>query len=339
MKIAFITFGGRIIGTGHLFRCLAIADWIKQLESNVEISFHLYDSGFEEQDKALEILNSRSSYISNIQDNNSIKELDFETVVLDLLDTPFDFMSLIKKRSKFLVSIDNVSSSRRLSNIAINPLYYRINKNKINEDYVGPKFQIISHKFFNKKSNWRNKVEKILIIQGGSDPFGISPKIVKHLESLALERSISFHVIVGPASKQSCELINLSKKYPGKIVIHENIIEMSDFLRDIDLAISSIGVVAFEIASMGIPSIHITGVKKELETAKSMSDLGVSINMGMYNFVSTKLHRELIKLIDNKTLRRSMRDNCLENFNSGISKKLIELIAKGEKYEEHQISQ
>lgn len=339
MKIAFITFGGRIIGTGHLFRCLAIADWIKQLESNVEISFHLYDSGFEEQDKALEILNSRSSYISNIQDNNSIKELDFETVVLDLLDTPFDFMSLIKKRSKFLVSIDNVSSSRRLSNIAINPLYYRINKNKINEDYVGPKFQIISHKFFNKKSNWRNKVEKILIIQGGSDPFGISPKIAKHLESLTLERSISFHVIVGPASKQSCELINLSKKYPGKIVIHENIIEMSDFLRDIDLAISSIGVVAFEIASMGIPSIHITGVKKELETAKSMSDLGVSINMGMYNFVSTKMHRELIKLIDNKTLRRSMRDNCLENFNSGISKKLIELIAKGEKYEEHQISQ
>ena len=208
MKIAFITFGGRIIGTGHLFRCLAIADWINYLEFDVEISFHLYDSGFEEQDKALEILHNRSSYESKIQDKNSIGELDFETVVLDMLDAPINIVRLIKKKSKFLVSVDNVASSRRLSDVAINPLYYRINNNKINWDYVGPKFQIISHKFFNKRSIWRNEVKRILIIQGGSDPFGIAPKIAKHLESLAIERSISLHVIVGPASKQSSDLFS-----------------------------------------------------------------------------------------------------------------------------------
>ena len=108
---------------------------------------------------------------------------------------------------------------------------------------------------------------------------------------------------------------------------------MSNFLEDIDLAISSIGVVAFEIASMGIPAIHVTGVEKELETGESMSDLGVSINMGMYNCLSTQLYDAVLKLINNKFLRKRMRDNCFKNFNPGITKKLIELIAfntKGE---------
>ena len=338
MKISFITFGGREIGTGHLFRCLAIADWMRQLKLNAEISFHLYDSGFEEQNKALEILQSRSNYSCSIQNKNSIKGMNFDTVVLDLLDVPIDLMEFVKKKSNFLVSIDNVSNSRELSNIAINPLYYKINKSKINHDYIGPKFQIISHKFFNKKSNWKNKVEKILIIQGGSDPFGFAPKIAKDIELLLLNNSISLHVVVGPATNKSNDLINLSNKHPSQIVIHENIVEMSNFLENIDLAISSIGVVAFEIASMGIPAIHITGVEKELESAESMSDLGVSINMGIYNSLSTELLDAVVKLKDNKFLRKQMRDNCLKNFNSSFTKKLIELIAKGDMDEKLQIS-
>ena len=330
MKISFITFGGRQIGTGHLFRCLAIVDWIEQLKLNVEISFYLYDSGFEEQNKALEILQSRSNYSCSIQNKNSIKSMNFDTVVFDLLDAPIDLMEFVKKKSNFLVSIDNVSNSRELSNIAINPLYYKINKSKINHSYVGPKFQIISHKFFNKKSNWKNKVEKILIIQGGSDPFGLAPKIAKDIELLLMNKLISLHVVVGPASKKSNDLINLSNKYSGQILIHENIIEMSIFLEDIDLAISSIGVVAFEIASMGIPAIHVTGVEKELESAESMSDLGVSINIGIYNSLSSDLYHAVVKLKDNKLLRKQMRDNCLKSFNPSFTKKLIKFIAKGD---------
>ena len=120
--------------------------------------------------------------------------------------------------------------------------------------------------------------------------------------------------------------------------IHENIIDMSYFLEDIDIAISSIGVVAFEIASMGIPAIHVTGIEKELETAEAMSALGVSINIGLYHSLSSEFNDTLVKLIDNESLRKEMRDNCLKNFNVGFSRKLIEIILKGDTDEEHQIS-
>ena len=338
MKVSFITFGGRDIGTGHLFRCLAMADWMRKLNLNVEISFYLFDSGFEGQDKAIKILQSRSNYPCSIQNINSIKTMIFDTVVMDLLDVSLDLMELIKKKSNFVVTIDNVSNSRELSNIAINPLYYKINRSKIKNDYVGPKFQIISHKFINKISHWKNKVEKILIIQGGSDPYELVPKIAKDIELILLDKTVSLHLIVGPAANKSNELMNFSISYKGQIVIHENIIDMSSFLEDIDLAISSVGVVAFEIASMGIPAIHVTGIEKELETAEAMSELGVSVNIGLYNSLSTDLNDVLVKLLDTASLRGDMRDNCLKNFKVGFSRKLIEIIAKGDIDEEHQIS-
>ena len=89
---------------------------------------------------------------------------------------------------------------------------------------------------------------------------------------------------------------------------------------------------------MGIPAIHVTGIEKELETAEAMSALGVSINIGLYHSLSSEFNDTLVKLIDNESLRKEMRDNCLKNFNVGFSRKLIEIILKGDTDEEHQIS-
>ena len=342
MKISFITFGGPKIGTGHLFRCLAMSEWFEELTLYPEISFHLYDLGLEKLDKAFEILQTRSSYCCYLQNLESIKEARFDTVIVDLLNAPLDLMSTLKKRSNLLVSIDNITKSRKLSNIAINPLYYEIKNNDIDHDYIGPKFQIISPGFFNKKSLWKKNVEKILIIQGGSDPYGNAPKIVKDLEPLLFNKLITLHVIIGPASNQSSELLSLAAKYHDQIVLHKNIYKMSDFLLDIDLAICSVGIVAFEVASMGIPAVHVTGVEKELETAEAMGDLGLSINMGMYNYSSTKLFDTVLALINNNSVRKKIRDNCLKIFNAMNAKKLIELIihnSTGGKDDKHNLIQ
>ena len=330
MKLSFITFGGRTIGTGHLFRCLAIVDWVEKLNFDFDISFHLFDSAGEDQKIALEILQERSNYPCFIENEITIKKIKFDRVVIDLLNVPIELMRVVKSNSDFTVSIDNTLKSRDLCDISINPLYYTIEKEKKSHDYVGPKFQIISNKFFDRTSIWKKNLEKVVIVQGGSDPYEITPKIVRNLKSLAIQEKIELHVVIGPAAKKSDDLLDYSNQCPEKIIIHNNIIEMSDFLVNIDLAICSIGIISFEIASMGIPAIHITGVKKELETSKSMSDLGVSIDLGMYDTSLNKINKIVSKMINNAPIRKRMRDNCFQNFNIRSSKNLIELIAKGE---------
>ena len=43
MKIGLYTFGGPSIGTGHLFRCIALAEWLERLPGHKEICFEIID--------------------------------------------------------------------------------------------------------------------------------------------------------------------------------------------------------------------------------------------------------------------------------------------------------
>ena len=49
-------------------------------------------------------------------------------------------------------------------------------------------------------------------------------------------------------------------------------------------------------------------------------------------------HYDGLSVSETDSLRKEMRDNCLKNFNVGFSRKLIEIIIKGDTDEEHQIS-
>ena len=126
MKLSFITFGGKAIGTGHLFRCLAIVDWVEKLNFDFDISFHLFDSVGEDQKIALEILQERSNYPCFIENEITIKKIKFDRVVIDLLNVPIELMRVVKNNSDFTVSIDNTLRSRDLCDISINPLYYTL---------------------------------------------------------------------------------------------------------------------------------------------------------------------------------------------------------------------
>ena len=88
MRVSLLTFGGSLIGTGHLFRCLNIANWINLVDDSVEISFHVLDTGVEPQYKALNILKSRTSCQVSIETNDSLSDAGWDILIVDLLNTP-----------------------------------------------------------------------------------------------------------------------------------------------------------------------------------------------------------------------------------------------------------
>jgi UDP-2,4-diacetamido-2,4,6-trideoxy-beta-L-altropyranose hydrolase len=325
MKIALLTFGGVHIGVGHLFRCLNIASWIDILGDEIDLSFHLMDMGKEPQDKAFTILNSRTNYPIFFQKESSLKNLSWDILIVDLLDTPFQIMNYLKKNSNMLVSIDNTSKSRIFSDININPLYYGDYSGSSSNDYIGPQYQIISPNYYNGQSNFNSVVKNILVIQGGADPFNLTTKIIKELLSIKKSyNDIKIHVVIGPANTHFENYIKLNKE---GFIFHHDVKDMSNLLKNIDIAISSIGITAFEIASMGIPAVHVTSVKKEVETGIALSKLGVSIFSGLsLNSDLGPLKNDLVNLINDLSARKKMRDTCLRFFKVSFGKSIIHKI-------------
>jgi UDP-2,4-diacetamido-2,4,6-trideoxy-beta-L-altropyranose hydrolase len=331
MKVSLLTFGGSLIGTGHLFRCLNIAKWIRLVDDSVEISFHVLDTGIESQHKALNILKSRTSCQVSMHTNESLSNTCWDILIVDLLNTPVKIMNYLKGGSNFLVSIDNTSISRTFSDININPLYYTVGEFLISKnDYIGPQYHIISPEFYNTRSYFKNTVKNILIVQGGADPFNFTYKIILQLGFIKSKyKEIVLHVITGPAYSQSKSLLGFNNKKDNNIIFHKDVKNMSSFLQNIDLAISSIGVTAFEIASMGIPAIHITAIEKEVETGLALNRLGVSVFSGVHNKASQDfLQSNISNLIDNSALRKRMRASCLHFFNTSCSREMIEKILR-----------
>ena len=78
---------------------------------------------------------------------------------------------------------------------------------------------------------------------------------------------------------------------------------------------------------MGIPSIHVTAIKKEIKTGEVLDRLGSSVLLGLYNELESKeILGKLEFLINNKSYRKKMRDFALKNFNSNNTKLIINSI-------------
>ena len=323
-SVSFVTFGGNIIGTGHLFRCMSISEWIKfsRQDLNIKISFYLYDCDHESIKVSNKIIKQYSEYKPQVINYKTLNKIKWDIVIVDLLNAPLDLMKYLSNKATRVIAIDNISESRNFSDIAINPLYYKLEdrirgkSNKLKHDLIGPEYQIIARKYKDSRTVRDGNVENILIIQGGADPNNVSEKILKELYRVLVKNSnLKVHVVLGPAALKKIQ--NLPEQLAKRVFIYYNIIDMDRFLINIDIAISSIGINAFEIASMGIPSIHVTSIEKELETGAYLEKIGVSILHGLFNESKNGSIVEKIELLirDNK-LRNNMKNRAFKIFNS-----------------------
>jgi len=315
----FVTHGDGQIGIGHLIRCFYIAEWLKKiLIKDIKIQYLILDSG--DCELAKTIINDRKDRDDIIEITNfvEIATRKFDCLIVDMLDVDENVIKKLKNISNRLISIDNTSKSRCHSDVCINPLYYDV-YSCMNPpvDFIGPHYHINSPKLFDKTINFNSQVENILIMQGGSDPLNNLERISSIIEDvIKTYPEITFNFLIGPAYSHPKEWIfNLMSKYEN-INSYENEVDVLKIYSKMDLAISSVGISALEIASLGIPSIHFTRVKKEKKTATYIQKLGLSIfvNDSNENHRSI-LVNEISEMIVNKEKRFSMHKLCKNYFN------------------------
>jgi spore coat polysaccharide biosynthesis predicted glycosyltransferase SpsG len=149
-------------------------------------------------------------------------------------------------------------------------------------------FRINSERRVNKS------IDTIFLNQGGSDPWGLSPRILYALDLLHIRTPIV--VVIGEATHQltykqilSCNKttdLNLDIVYNAPTVI------VVECMLSSDLAITAPGQTFAELSSLCVPSIVIghhsrhAKISKEIASAKAGIDLGVGVTMKDFDLVS-----------------------------------------------------
>lgn len=111
----------------------------------------------------------------------------------------------------------------------------------------------------------------VLLTTGGTDPRGAA---VALLEACGNPR-LRFHVVAGRYSPHRQRLRRLEKEAGGHIRVHEDVSDMAALMARCDLAVSAAGSTLYELCACGVPTVCYVLADNQLPGARGFRDRGI----------------------------------------------------------------
>lgn len=330
MLFAIKTFANQDVGAGHIFRQWQIAKELKR--RGHKIQFILNKSP--ESLKIARELKLNALYERNILGYINSQKID--GAIIDQLATNKETIEGLKSKGTKTVTFDDRGSGIWYCDMCVCSLYEprsarpKWSKTKL---LSGFRYLLLGDDFQNnkiKKKFISKEVKRILITQGGTDTYGLTPYLVRSLSQIT---NIKIDVLTGLAFAHADELKNAIATSSGNFLVHKNYDEFIKILNNCDLAISAGGLTLFEILCWGIPTIAITAEPREKEILTKLPK-GAIINFGYVgdknrnSKTSSKIIWQVLSLISNHKLRKKLSLQSQKKFKGSGVKIVCDEIVK-----------
>jgi UDP-2,4-diacetamido-2,4,6-trideoxy-beta-L-altropyranose hydrolase len=291
------------IGTGHLMRCLALA-------------------------QAWQDFGGRITFLSNC-DNDALRRR--------IIDEGFNFIPIEKSHPDPLdlsVTLENLSPMKNnplvnqwlvIDGYHFTPAYQKVLKDSgcrlfVFDDYnhlpyyhadillnqnihakkkyscdpdtvqlLGCKYALLRREFL-KYKDWQRvlpqKANKLLISFGGADTHNVTLKVLKGLNQLN-DKALDVKIVVGPSNRN---IESLQKELDRSIFSFELLTfvkDMASIMAWADVAVSAAGSTCWELAFMRLPCLIITVAENQVGIAEDLQKAGAAIHLGWHNEIKT----------------------------------------------------
>ncbi len=351
--VVFRVDGSKIIGWGHVMRCIGLAEEFKKAginsifitkRENVNIFEKISEFGFKVEALAHKIdFYKESRLVVNI-----INKYQAKTLVIDLsnkrtledLNSFKKYIDYLRKQIKNITFIDGLNNEGILSkikipiNIAIVPYVgaeTEIFKRHSKSTYLlGSQYAVIRRELLQRSADFKpipKKASNILVLPGGSLNKIFLSKIINALDLITVN-DLHFKII----SNKGIEFNQLIlKKSKLRIEIIENTSAMSKLYNWADIAISASGLTMYELAYMGIPSIVISHNKMHERIIDIFLSKGSIIHLGSKQMVTSKaIALSIDNLVNNQSKRSLMSLNGRSIVDGKGAKRIISNIVMKE---------
>ena len=283
------TDGNAQIASGHLMRCISIANACRKLD--MEVHFLVSDkesvslfSGKLSADFPITCLRSAvydhleqelPELLALLLDSYYVTE-KYLTSVRTLAQTVYmDDLMLFNYPVDLLINYD-VIPSRNMD-------FYRFAYTNAQKTLLGAAYAPLRDQFQNREMPLRNQVRNVLITTGGSDPLHFCLSFLHFLNGTAFLRDpksgntrddITFHILVGSLNTDRDALFSLAKASPF-IRLYENVTDMASLMESCDLAVSAAGTTLYELCALGIPTVSYTMADNQLTAATAFAEADI----------------------------------------------------------------
>lgn len=340
MRVAFRTDASILIGTGHVMRCLTLAD---------ELTRHGHECRFvcREHEGHLGDLIASKGYGLTLLPSRSDNDLDATAAgsepyalwlgVPSQVDASQTFDALAHWKPDWLV-VDHYALDgqweRALSNavgsiMVIDDLANRSheatllldqNLGRVPSDYdglvpascqrlIGPRFALLRPEFAqlreqSLKRRQHPELKRILISLGGIDRANVTGQVLDALVESVPPADTELDIIMGAHAPYLDEVRQQVNRLPLKAKVSVNVTDMAERMCFADLSIGAAGGTSWERCCLGLPAVLVVLAENQVAGALALEASGSAIKIDDADQLGTTLPSVLVSLSDSGRLER-----------------------------------
>ena len=283
------------IGSGHVMRCLALAQgWIES-GGVVYFASAILPDGLANRlvTEGLHLcrLDVGAGSPADAQAAAELaREIKADWLVVDGYHFGYEYQLSIKEHGLRLLVIDDYGhAGRYVADLILNQnvyatvdLYpYRAGETKL---LLGVEYALLRREFWDWQG-WERPISttpnKLLVTLGGGDANNVTLRVIQAIQRLE-DISLEVVIIVGGSNPHLAALQNAVRNDSRLQLVH-NVDNMPELMAWADGAVSAAGSTCWELAFMGLPALLIILADNQRPIAEELDKTGICVNLGWFD--------------------------------------------------------
>jgi len=298
-RIIFRADGYAQLGMGHIYNCLTLAYSML----GHQILLVTKESATEGLTKIKESNLPCRTFKAEAELDDIIADFQPDIWVNDCLNTTAEYIQHLKEKVPRVVTIEDLGTGIDEADAVINALYPKeVEQSNV---YSGHKYVCLRDEFqIARPKAFAEKVENIIVMFGGTDPSNLNKLVYDGLVAEGGLPGTNIYFITGIG--YDYEKNGVVDRADLNIYIRPNVPQVTKYMKQADLALTSQGRTIFELAAMCVPAVVLSQNEREmLHSFASMRHGFINLGLGSRNSFEG-IYNTLLWLVNTPVIRRDM---------------------------------
>jgi len=330
MRVAFRADGDALIGTGHVMRCLTLANALA--DEGVDCTFisrHLSPGLVallqEHQHAAVHLRGGPpgsggyaewlgTTEIHDAVSTGDVLPVGTDVSVVDHYALNLQWEAYVRQRSRRLVAIDDLRRAHAVDLVVDPTLGTRTADYAVQAPGVpiraGVDYAMLRPGFARARASslrardTRHGVRNVLVAMGGGDPQDWSARLCEALHPVVAALGARLHVVTGTAYPHRQ---TLSKRATGRFEVHHALSDMTSLYASMDLCVGAAGSSSWERCCLGLPTVNVVMADNQRTVHANLVAAGAVVDGGRLDQIGVaRATRELQQLLVDDAARRRL---------------------------------
>jgi len=304
------------MGTGHIMRCLTLAEVLKKQGAEVEFICREHEGNLiervEQQGFKTHILplsqNAAtddglygSQWLGANQQEDAalclpiLEKIKPDWLIVDHYALDQIWQSLLSECFAKLMVIDDLANREHQCDVLLDQTYGRKESDyaglvpKRSQLLLGSEYALLRPEF----TEWREyslqrrikpSFKKLLITMGGVDADNVTGELLDALKGCSLPKELGIIIVMGSTAPHLKKVQQQAELLPYKTHVLVDVSNMAEVMANADLAIGAAGATTWERCCLGLPTIQIVIAQNQRLIAELIDKVGAALCLGIEQF-------------------------------------------------------